>query len=87
MRSISQIKALSLLALNARPGRPVTNARDTFKKVPNPDHGKTKRNWMGVCHFCDCKIASGKVEDLRAHAAKCKKATPDAQLEETCARH
>ena len=61
-------------------GRPVTNAWDTFKKVPNPDPGKSKRNWMGVCQFCDCKIASGKVEDLRAHAANCKKATPDAQL-------
>ena len=47
-------------------GRPVTNAWDTFKKVPNPDSGKLKRNWMGVCQFCDCKIASGKVEDLRA---------------------
>ena len=44
-------------------GRPVTNAWDTFKKVPNPDPGKSKRNWMGVCQFCDCKIASGKVED------------------------
>ncbi|DBA77128.1 TPA: hypothetical protein ACH3X1_009704 [Trebouxia sp. C0004] len=35
---------------------------------------------MGVCQFCDCTIASGKVEDLRAHGANCKKATPDAQL-------
>ncbi|DBA92591.1 TPA: hypothetical protein ACH3X1_002811 [Trebouxia sp. C0004] len=35
---------------------------------------------MGVCQFCDCTIASGKVEDLQAHAANCKKATPDAQL-------
>ena len=61
-------------------GRPVTNAWDTFKKVPHPDPGKSKRNWMGVCQFCNCKIASGKVEDLRAHAANCKKATPDAQL-------
>lgn len=48
--------------------------------MANPNPGKTKRNWIGICQFFDCKVSSGKVEDLRAHAANCKKATPDAQL-------
>ena len=61
-------------------GRPVTDAWATFRKVANPNPGKSKRNWIGICQFCDCKVSSGKVEDLRAHAANCKKATPDAQL-------
>lgn len=61
-------------------GRPVGDAWDTFKKEPNPNPGGSQRLWIGVCKFCDCKITSGKVADLRTHAANCKKATPEAKL-------
>ncbi|DBA98079.1 TPA: hypothetical protein ACH3X1_014701 [Trebouxia sp. C0004] len=57
-------------------GRPVTSAWDTFKKVFNPNPGKTKRNWVGVCqfgrknlcetlkHFCNRRRILQKAEEL-----------------------
>lgn len=61
-------------------GRLHSDAWETFKKVPNPNPGSTRRNYIGVCKFCECKITSGKAEHLRAHAASCTKANPEAQL-------
>lgn len=50
------------VASKRKAGRPSTDAWATFKKLPNPNPGRSKRNWIGVCQFCDWKISSGKVE-------------------------
>ncbi|DBB01732.1 TPA: hypothetical protein ACH3X1_000356 [Trebouxia sp. C0004] len=62
--------------LNAKAG----DAWDTFTKKPNPFPGKSKRNWIGVCKFCQHIVTSGKLEDLRKQASQCKKATSDARI-------
>ena len=73
MRSISQIKALSLLAQNARPVVQSLMLGIRSRKCLTLVLAKQKKiGWVSATF--------GKVEDLRAHAAKCKKATPDAQL-------
>jgi len=62
-----------------RSGRPNSDAWETFKKVPNPNPGKSKRKWLGQCRFCNKKVEA-KVEHLRVHASKCTEASPDGQL-------
>lgn len=52
--------------------------------MPNPNLGSTRRNFIGVCKYCESKfefkVTSGKAEHLRAHAATCTKADPEAKL-------
>ena len=67
-------------------GLPVDPAWDSFKRVADPNAAASDRAWIGVCMNCNHKvtstgtIASGKVDDLRRHTAKCSQATPEAQL-------
>ncbi|DBA84647.1 TPA: hypothetical protein ACH3X1_006009 [Trebouxia sp. C0004] len=60
-------------------GRPEGDAWDTFTKKPNPFPGKSKRNWIRVCKFCQHNVTSGKLEDLRKHASQ--KAKPVRDIE------
>ncbi|DBA91835.1 TPA: hypothetical protein ACH3X1_015972 [Trebouxia sp. C0004] len=56
-------------------GRPEGDDWDTFTKKPNPFPGKSKRNWIGVCKFCQhllhfkeskaCEAILKKEEDLQ----------------------
>ena len=78
MRSISQIKALSLLAPNARPVVQSLMRGIHFKKVPNPDPGKSK---MPLWHH-RCEVQSTEV------AFACLLCMLDnVQEGKTCARH
>ncbi|DBB06464.1 TPA: hypothetical protein ACH3X1_012020 [Trebouxia sp. C0004] len=70
----------STVGSKGKGGRPEGDAWDTFTKKPNPFPDKSKRNWIGVCKFCQHNVTSGKLEDLRKHASQCKKATSDARI-------
>ena len=52
-------------------GRKLSDAWDTFQKVPNPNANTTRRLHNGKCMHCQ-QTVPGKVEDLRKHAATCK---------------
>ena len=61
-----------------RKGRPVDPAWESFQRLANQNAGATNRAWIGVCMNCNHKVTSGKVDDLRRHAANCSQATPEA---------
>ena len=53
-------------------GRKPSDAWDTFSRVLNPTAATTKRTYNGKCKHCN-DIVTGKVGDLRKHAASCHK--------------
>ena len=61
------------------PGRPASDAWNNFKRIPNPNPGNSKRNYLGVCKDCGQKVTA-KPEDLRRHASNCTKSSKETRL-------